>query len=1651
MCFKKVFLSSCGCGRRIAVKWTTRTACGHGGQFLLRRAMSRLSSKYLSLLFEIFLNNAEQNLNSGQLHHLPTSNGAEITSLLFAVIHLSQGILNPFRGIYIQPFRGIFQPFRGIIQPFRGIFQPFRGIIQLFRGIILPFGGSTYPFRRMTCASVTCCQRTTQSVPPRLHESSCYGELTFLELKPKNLVNEIMTMRNTSTEAMPGQYRNSIFSTNSRSERQSFHCLHLRKGRCKRKATPCRKRDREPSRLPYRVLKLVKRRKVRGRIKHFLKKSVPVSSVLFNVATSSKLWIVKLALKEESFFTRFFLRKFEQQKCWTSGRNYTCYPKFLSELLDNKNYYLSEKKLLLSGDIELNPGPAETPILLNTRLLRLGLIPLDVGGSGDCFFRSVSHQLYGNCSHHLDIRTAGVEYLRANPERFIESFIGSSWLQYLSSMSMAQTWADNIIIQAVADSMNLNIHIIESSENFAEITVIRGASSLSHERSIYVGHIGELHYVSTLPAGQQRIENQMAHDSSHVNISAHYSESDAGKNHNAFMKEYGFKRKLDKEDQQNNTSEHKTKKRQGYMKQYMKRYRAERVSDATKELHNSYKKNYRAVKKLQNCDIEFHIAKFHEAVSKGPFYICSCCDQLWYKHSVVHAETFKKGKPEIGKHLVGKVSVDGIEWLCNSCKKFLSKNKIPACAVVNGMIFPQKPSFFDLNELECRLLAPRIAFQKLMQAPRGKQLKIHGNIVNVPADVSHTVSILPRLPSQTGTIKVNLKRRLQYKSSVLSLNIRPSKVNEAAMWLVKNSDLYKEEGVVLNEDWISKYNEELLSLSQDENDSAGQPEMSDSHIENKADSLHLSEDQWSEDEAETIAGVTDTMLTPPDFLESDERQSILNVAPAEGSRPLSLFRDKYCEELAYPGIFLGQKRQDNKDRSVKVHYSEICKSELRRSDRRAAMNVENIFFKAKKLQMKILLGKANVALRKCKSRKNDSLRAGNLKQEGALERLIHHDEGFKFLRALRGSPPYFEKAKKDLFAMIRQLGPATLFCSFSSAETQWTHLLRILGHLVDQKEYSDGEIDNLNWDEKCRLIQMDPVTCARHFDYQISQFIGQFLLGGAEPLGKLSDWFYRVEYQQRGSPHIHMLIWLENSPTFGEDSDEEVTSFIDKIITCKKPGSDADLLKLVNRQIHRHSHTCRKKLRNECRFNYPQPPMKETAILYPLDRDIAQSQRKLYEDTWKNIKQRLNDEKEGQDITFNELLSNLNITEDIYICAIQSSLNAPTVFLKRNPNELRINNYNPACLKAWRANMDIQFVLDVYACAVYIPNYISKSQRGMSDLLRQACVEARKQNSSIKQQVRDIGSKFLNNVEISAQEAVYIILQLPMRKASRQIVFINTSPKDERVEILKPVSDIKELDDDSEDIFTSGLLKRYAKRPASLENLTLADWAAWYDSSGTYVRQSNELDTDNLLLESSAGDINDDHIEGFVESTSGKIKKRSKAKIIRSVWFNKETEPEKHYRELIMLFTSWRNEETDLIGNSSCYREQYFILANSISEQMKHYAVCNEDLDEIQEQINSMENTEENDQYDLIAPGTQDVEYQDNAEGNRDLQPDFNDYNLSDDIGIPSADMNHNPLILNELQDDDYRQMVQMLNKQQKEFFYHALHLIKTSDDPCGI
>ena len=152
--------------------------------------------------------------------------------------------------------------------------------------------------------------------------------------------------------------------------------------------------------------------------------------------------------------------------------------------------------------------------------------------------------------------------------------------------------------------------------------------------------------------------------------------------------------------------------------------------------------------------------------------------------------------------------------------------------------------------------------------------------------------------------------------------------------------------------------------------------------------------------------------------------------------------------------------------------------------------------------------------------------------------------------------------------------------------------------------------------------------------------------------------------------HIHMLIWLRGAPQFQVESDVQLTAYIDKIITSHKPADDPELQNLVNRQVHGHSHTCHRNTKSQCRFNYPQPPMKQTTILYPQEKDTPNDEMKMHKGNWQAIKNYVDNVKEGEDISFDQLLFNMSATEEKYSLAISSSLNTPTLFLKRNPNDL---------------------------------------------------------------------------------------------------------------------------------------------------------------------------------------------------------------------------------------------------------------------------------------------------------------------------------------------------------------------------------------------
>ena len=1062
--------------------------------------------------------------------------------------------------------------------------------------------------------------------------------------------------------------------------------------------------------------------------------------------------------------------------------------------------------------------------------------------------------------------------------------------------------------------------------------------------------------------------------------------------------------------------------------------------------------------------IEESIKRFHSDISFGPIYVCSCCHQTWFRKSVSVLKNTHIPAESKRLHCTEFTSVGNEEWICHTCLSALRDSKLPKLSVANGMKWPDKPPELNLHQLEERLIALRIPFMQIRELPCGGQYSLKGNVINVPVDIQPTINSLPRPMDENFTVAIQLKKKLSYKKVDFKENVRPLRVLSALHWLMNNSELYKKSGIVVDDNWFQEVTEsaedtvrEFLEVSKehckDKNYTGNEKQEQEKTTENDIEASNdYDSDHYSEIDANDHVGNIDTLVDDADI--ENKYDKVFTFAPGEGQHPLSLYQDKNAEYLCFPTIFCGQTPPSRDERLVPVHYSDIVKWELRSVDRRAATSVPNIFFKHKKLQMKQISDKVNLAVRRCKKR-GQKITAAEARDSSYLDKLVNLDEGYYIFRQLRNSPAYLETRKKDIFAMIRQLSLPTWFMSLSAADTRWTDLLKMLAKLNDGIDYSEKELENLSWQEKTKLVQKDPVTCSRYFDHRVQEFLNTVLKSSCEPIGKLLDYFYRVEFQQRGSPHIHMLVWIENAPTLETNSEREIVQFVDKYLTCNTDNEKT--ANLVGLQSHKHSRTCRKKGKPICRFGFPLP---RTMLLYPLEEDVDKYKKKNTE-----LLKAMNEYKDNVDMTFEEFLENCaKMDFDDYIKCIRSSLKAPKVFLERKTKDMRINLFNEGILCAWKANLDIQIVLEPYGCASYIVGYISKSQRGMSAQLDAAAKEARKGNLDLKKQVRHIGNVFSNCVEVSAQEAVYLDLQIPLTKCTRDIVFVNTSVPEERIFLLKPKAALDELPAESTDVESDNVIQRYSKRPKQLSKYCLADYVSKVDiiyPKGNKVPEKvNDKNDDDQGDSSSSNEsedsLDDDNSQGsdlLYKTKNGiKYKKRKVPRIIRYVKYNKKKDPENYFREQLMLFVPWRNERKDLLGSFDTYEAHYNSVQTSLIPKRNEYEHHIEEL-ELARQMMEDEQRE----YDQTAPNAEQENREAEEEGSKESEQ-FVYFNPSRvvehrhyDIGIELQSTCSVPPVETSgimLPDDEYLTLLRSLNLRQREFFNHIVHWIKCKDEP---
>lgn len=513
----------------------------------------------------------------------------------------------------------------------------------------------------------------------------------------------------------------------------------------------------------------------------------------------------------------------------------------------------------------------------------------------------------------------------------------------------------------------------------------------------------------------------------------------------------------------------------------------------------------------------------------------------------------------------------------------------------NGFRYPPKPpNLPELDVLTERLIVPRLPFLNIRRLRREGSYGIVGQIINVPVDVDSIVRCLPRHLDQDQAFNVNLKRNIIHKSSYLSGYVKKSTIEAWLRYLVEQP-LYKHYNITI--DWSVFRNSVNDEDPQDPSEDLIEPLTSN-----------------EEPESEVIHALQKTML----FNEAQ----CLDIAPGQNNSPESLLFDEYAEELSFPSIYYGVAREIRSDSSNPVRSTAftICKSEIRRKDRRGVTPQHVLYMAMKILRFRVRDSIQNMF--RC-LRSTEKITRSQIENRAFVEKLI--DTNQAFLKTIPNSVQYWATRKKDLFAMIRQLGKPTSFLTISSNETRWPHLLRILYRLSEKfrsfgPDIAESEIlEKLKSYQRAYLVAEDPVTCSIYFHKMLHVFLS--ILSAEKSYNpfrqyRVIDYFLRIEFQQRGSAHAHILLWLENDPkeNLGEDMPRTIQMMTD---LCSVDKNDLIDHEMIKNQTHAHTFTCTKRGEQRCRFNIPYWPMSCTRILMPLSKE--DQRRELLKKKWKTL------------------------------------------------------------------------------------------------------------------------------------------------------------------------------------------------------------------------------------------------------------------------------------------------------------------------------------------------------------------------------------------------------------------------------------------------
>ena len=576
---------------------------------------------------------------------------------------------------------------------------------------------------------------------------------------------------------------------------------------------------------------------------------------------------------------------------------------------------------------------------------------------------------------------------------------------------------------------------------------------------------------------------------------------------------------------------------------------------------------------------------------------------------------------------------------------------------------------------------------------------------------------------------------------------------------------------------------------------------------------------------------------PPNIDSASKEDTILNIT-RKTAPPLKQSEHPYLEELGFVRNFSKGTFGFAHERPVSITPHQCFRTRILSRDKRFE-STEYLFYALCRVEEHLIKSKISVC--------------SNVVRQDYEDRQLNASVNLHFyMRCIRGTSSYWRVYTADILSMIRSLGTPAFFLTISYDDTNAEDLISML-HQVQHGTKTD--VSKLSYEDRRNLLNRYPMHAARHYNHRIQAFIQLFKDDETLFGGRVSHHTVRIEFQARGSPHAHMLLWIENAPDWRTP---EGLEFIERNISCSLETENKDLV--LKYQRHKHSNTCykggTKAKKNYCRFNFPRQPSDSTYL-------------KEEDDTGRPL------------------------------------------VLKRSEDEIFINNYHPRILKLCRSNMDIQVITDENGLAFYVAKYVAKAEpENFTEAVRDALASLKSSDKeNIRKTMMKLASTLLNKRVVSAQETAYRVCPLPLRHSSNCFVFVPACFPQNRTRMASAESTLQNPN------FLSNIIDKYMNRPDTHHQICLFEFATEYTPVVRSKTCIEDADFDCEEEEEGPQPNLGKEILRLKENL-GVWKKRTQQAIIRSPYFSIQDNPEEFLYSLLVLYVPFQIENFLIDGLS---------------------------------------------------------------------------------------------------------------------------------------